>query len=89
MSARGLNELVGRACISETFMRGLMNGQRAELIRSPEFDLGNVAEQMTQLQNSKIFTADNVERLTDGKCLRTYPGVHPCDGFFAALLQRK
>ena len=39
MSARGLNELVGRACISETFMRGLMNGQRAELIRLPEFEL--------------------------------------------------
>jgi hypothetical protein len=31
--------LVGRACISETFMRGLMNGKRAELIRLPEFDL--------------------------------------------------
>jgi len=39
MSARGLNELVGRACISETFLQGLMNGQRAELIRLPEFDL--------------------------------------------------
>lgn len=39
MSARGLNEVVGRACISETFQRGLMNGQRAELINLPEFEL--------------------------------------------------
>jgi 16S rRNA (cytosine967-C5)-methyltransferase len=23
-----------------------------------------------------------------GGCLRTLPGIHPCDGFFAALLER-
>jgi hypothetical protein len=39
MSVCGLNAVVGRACISEKFMQGLMNGQRAELIRLPEFDL--------------------------------------------------
>jgi hypothetical protein len=39
MSARGLNEVVGRGCISQTFRQGLMNGQRAELIRLPEFEL--------------------------------------------------
>jgi hypothetical protein len=39
MSARGLNAVVGQGCISETFQHGLMNGQRAELIRRPEFDL--------------------------------------------------
>ena len=55
----------------------------------PEFDLGNVAEELSQLQNSKLLTIENIERLTDDKFLRTYPGVHPCDGFFAALLHRK
>ena len=39
MSVRGLNALIGRGCISETFQHGLMNGQRAELIRRPEFEL--------------------------------------------------
>jgi hypothetical protein len=39
MSVTGLNAIVGRACISEKFMQGLMNGQRAELIRLPEFEL--------------------------------------------------
>ena len=26
--------------------------------------------------------------LVRGKCLRTVPGVHPCDGFFAAVVER-
>ena len=38
MSVKGLNALVGRACISDLFRAGLMNGRRAELIRLPEFD---------------------------------------------------
>jgi len=29
-----------------------------------------------------------LESLTSGPYLRTIPGVHPCDGFFAAILQR-
>jgi 16S rRNA (cytosine967-C5)-methyltransferase len=28
------------------------------------------------------------ESLTRGPYLRTIPGVHPCDGFFAAILER-
>jgi 16S rRNA (cytosine967-C5)-methyltransferase len=28
------------------------------------------------------------ESLTRGRYLRTFPGVHPCDGFFAAILQK-
>jgi len=39
MSIYGLNKLVGQACISDVFLAGLMNGQRAELIRLPEFEL--------------------------------------------------
>ena len=39
MSVIGLNALVGKAVISDRFRIGLLNGQRAELIRQPEFDL--------------------------------------------------
>ena len=39
MSVKGLNALVGRACISDMFRSGLMNGRRHELVRLPEFDL--------------------------------------------------
>jgi len=33
--------------------------------------------------------SSDLESLLDGKFLRTIPGVHPYDGFFAALLERK
>ena len=30
----------------------------------------------------------NPDSLTDGVFLRTLPGIHPCDGFFAAIIER-
>jgi hypothetical protein len=33
MSVKGLNEVVGKAIISDSFRAGLMNGKRAELLR--------------------------------------------------------
>jgi 16S rRNA C967 or C1407 C5-methylase (RsmB/RsmF family) len=30
----------------------------------------------------------DVGSLTRGPYLRTVPGVHPCDGFFAAILEK-
>ena len=32
---------------------------------------------------------DDIDSLLSGPYLRTIPGVHPCDGFFAALLQKR
>jgi 16S rRNA (cytosine967-C5)-methyltransferase len=31
---------------------------------------------------------EGIDSLTSGPYLRTIPGVHPCDGFFAAILQK-
>jgi 16S rRNA C967 or C1407 C5-methylase (RsmB/RsmF family) len=31
----------------------------------------------------------NITSLLSGPYLRTIPGVHPCDGFFAALIERR
>jgi 16S rRNA (cytosine967-C5)-methyltransferase len=31
---------------------------------------------------------EDIDLLTSGPYLRTIPGVHPCDGFFAAILER-
>jgi hypothetical protein len=39
MSLRGLNEIIGKAVISDRFRAGLLTGKRAELIRQPEFEL--------------------------------------------------
>jgi hypothetical protein len=36
MSVKGLNEMVGRAIISDSFRSGLLNGRRAELLRQFE-----------------------------------------------------
>ena len=52
------------------------------------FELGDIAAELARLQNEKVLTA-SPDRLTQGPYLRTFPGVHPCDGFFAALLRRK
>jgi 16S rRNA (cytosine967-C5)-methyltransferase len=52
------------------------------------FELGSILEELSRLQNNRILTASNIERLTQGPYLRTYPGAHPCDGFFAALLRK-
>jgi 16S rRNA (cytosine967-C5)-methyltransferase len=52
------------------------------------FTTCDINAELLQLQNEKILTVANPERLTQGPYLRTLPGIHPCDGFFAALLRR-
>ena len=55
------------------------------------FQLVPVAGILDRLAASGAVTADGRERLrtaTDGDFLRTIPGLHPCDGFFAAVLER-
>jgi 16S rRNA (cytosine967-C5)-methyltransferase len=51
-----------------------------------------VDENLDALAADGILTADGRERLrsaTEGPYLRTIPGIHPCDGFFAAVLERQ
>jgi len=31
----------------------------------------------------------DIASLLAGPCLRTIPGVHPCEGFFAAMIERR
>jgi 16S rRNA (cytosine967-C5)-methyltransferase len=45
--------------------------------------------ELAALKEQGEFTWDNPNALTRGPYLRTLPGVHPCDGFFAAILERK
>jgi 16S rRNA (cytosine967-C5)-methyltransferase len=60
----------------------------AEDSASKKFELCNIAGELLHLQHDKILVAQNIEPLTRGPYLRTFPGVHPCDGFFAALLRK-
>jgi 16S rRNA (cytosine967-C5)-methyltransferase len=40
------------------------------------------------LKDSGELVWPDIESLTQGSFLRTLPGVHPCDGFFAAVIER-
>ncbi len=45
-------------------------------------------EELWQLYSHGELAVNDMESLTWGSYLRTIPGVHPCDGFFAAILQK-
>jgi 16S rRNA (cytosine967-C5)-methyltransferase len=44
--------------------------------------------ELEQLRSRNELRWDDIDSLTDGPYLRTIPGVHPCDGFFAAILEK-
>ncbi len=44
--------------------------------------------QLQHLRDTGHLAWTDLDSLLDGPFLRTLPGVHPCDGFFAAILER-
>lgn len=52
------------------------------------FRLVDSREELWQLHSHGELAVNDIESLTWGSYLRTIPGVHPCDGFFAAILQK-
>jgi 16S rRNA (cytosine967-C5)-methyltransferase len=44
--------------------------------------------ELERLQGEKELIWPDLSSLTRGPYLRTLPGVHPCDGFFAAILEK-
>jgi 16S rRNA (cytosine967-C5)-methyltransferase len=55
---------------------------------SPDFRLVPIREELARLQQSGDLVWNDIPQLTAGNFLRTIPGVHPCDGFFAAILEK-
>jgi 16S rRNA (cytosine967-C5)-methyltransferase len=53
-----------------------------------QFRLVPVRDELLKLQASGELVWSKVESLVSEKFLRTIPGVHPCDGFFAAIFER-
>ena len=47
------------------------------------------AEELKHLEEEGQLIYPHLESLTRGRYLRTIPGLHPCDGFFAAILGKK
>jgi len=57
-------------------------------VESHGFQLKNLGETLLQLKKEQLVTANDIQHLTSGPYLRTLPGTDPCDGFFAALLEK-
>ncbi len=55
----------------------------------PDFRLLDVRDELERLRASGELSWEGLDSLLSDKHLRTIPGVHPCDGFFAAILERR
>jgi 16S rRNA (cytosine967-C5)-methyltransferase len=53
-----------------------------------DFKIIPIRTELQRLQESGELVWRNIDELISGDFLRTIPGVHPCDGFFAAVLER-
>jgi len=58
------------------------------LAGSSAFQLLDCSRELGRLADSGELVVRNLESLTSGRFLRTIPGVHSCDGFFAAIIER-
>ncbi len=54
-----------------------------------KFKIVPVRDELARLQESGELAWQNIDQLVRGDFLRTIPGVQPCDGFFAAILERR
>lgn len=53
-----------------------------------EFSVVDCRLELEHLQAEGELAWKDLDSLTSGRFLRTIPGVHPCDGFFVAILQK-
>jgi 16S rRNA (cytosine967-C5)-methyltransferase len=53
------------------------------------FQVLDCGAELDRLRSSGELVWADLASLTRGDYLRTIPGVHPCDGFFAAMVERK
>jgi 16S rRNA (cytosine967-C5)-methyltransferase len=59
------------------------------LTAGSEFKIVPVRIELQRLQESGELVLKNIADLISGDFLRTISGVHPCDGFFAAVLEKR
>jgi len=60
----------------------------AALAGTTDFQVIDCRAELEQLRQSAELCWEDTESLLAGPYLRTIPGVHPCDGFFAAMIER-
>lgn len=60
----------------------------AEVTEGPGVRIADIAPLLAELRAAGELIDPDLESLVRGPYLRTLPGVHPCDGFFAAVLEK-
>src|SRR5512146_1073598 len=80
----------GRAVYSTCSLEKEENTVVVEKVLSsnPEFRLVPCREELVRLREAGEVVWEDVDSMIRGAFLRTLPGVHHCDGFFAAILER-
>lgn len=58
------------------------------LAANPSFRLINCQAELLRLRQDGELKVEDIDSLTNGPYLRTVPGVHQCDGFFAAIVEK-
>ncbi|MGC2818818.1 MAG: 16S rRNA (cytosine(967)-C(5))-methyltransferase RsmB [Candidatus Sulfotelmatobacter sp.] len=58
------------------------------LAEDSSFRVVDCSNELANLKQEGELIWDGISPLTRGYYLRTLPGVHPCDGFFAAILEK-
>ncbi len=58
------------------------------LAASGQFRSLEVRDELQRLRDSGELDWEDLDSLVSGKYLRTIPGIHPCDGFFAAIIEK-
>ena len=61
----------------------------AVLAESSKFAIVDCREELQRLRQGSELRTEEIETLLAGTYVRTIPGVHACDGFFSAIIQRK
>jgi 16S rRNA (cytosine967-C5)-methyltransferase len=59
------------------------------LAEDSSFRVVDCKSELGRLQNEGELIWPEISSLTRGPYLRTLPGMHPCDGFFAAILEKR
>jgi len=81
----------GRAIYSTCSLEKEENEEVVEQVlkEDPSLSLLDCRTELDRLRSTGILTWPDPTSLTHGPFLRTIPGIHPCDGFFASVLERR